>query len=142
MKRHNLISPRQQRKDIELIETFLKGLIIDFMYVVNKKVTPEEEEQHQINVNLKYVECNAKWKHKCHDKDYGYMKLNLHSFSKNIQTLASGSQIKEAEVAGVETKGENKGKVIRHKFATQAEADAFVKRINDKNKPGGKIISL
>lgn len=147
MKKSNLISPRQQRRDFKHIEDFLKALVIDLMYLVNKQVPEAEQEQHQIAVNVKYVELNQKWKHKCHDKDYGYMKLNIHAFAGNIQTLAKGSQVVNAE--DIKPEDPNKPKVIKHRFNTQAEADAFIKKMNaqtivpgkDNDKPNIQIVS-
>ncbi len=99
MKRRNLISPREQRREQKKIYDFLQGLIIDFMHFVSKQKDDDPEADKKADAKFQY--CNLKWKNKCHDKSLAWMGLKQDAFSENIKRIAG-----QGRVVGITKTGE------------------------------------
>lgn len=104
---------REARREQQRVEEFLTALVIDFMHYI-KRQNPFERHA-TAKADAKFQELNARWKHKCHDKDCAWMQLNINAFSENVQRLATAGE--KDNIVGVNPKTKeiiqpNKSKII------------------------------
>ncbi len=85
-----LLSPRQRKRQVEQIESFLRSLVKSFfdykatMFIDYSICSIEQQKEHEDKVSKKYIDLNAQWKNFCHKDKYKHIKTNLKAFEINI----------------------------------------------------------